>query len=247
MVKFYDVDETYIDYLKTFDDKIPNIRYISNNKFVTGILLNIDDFEYYAPVSSFNIKQRTNFIIKDHDNTAISSVRFSFMFPVPAQIKNKVLVLKNFSNETEQNRNFLRKELNYINRHINDVKRIASNVYKRRIQGQQLYTMNCCDFKLLEEKCKLYIPEFYIYQDREQSKLVVFTEEKKEDRYNLYGIAEIPKDLIGNIRNLRQLSDKTIFSLIDENNKNLAFYSTVSKKVYETIDKLNEEVQILQQ
>ena len=158
MFKFYDIDEKYIDYLKKFDSKIPNVRYVSNNKFVTGILLSISNYEYYAPVSSFNIKQRTNFIIRDYDNKALSSIRFCFMFPVPTTIKNKVLTLKDFSKETTQNQIFLRKELNYVNRNIDKILKQAKSVYEKRISNKQTYIINCCDFKLLEEKCKLYSP-----------------------------------------------------------------------------------------
>ena len=246
MLKFYDVDENYIDYLKTIDSKVPDIRYITNNKFVTGILISINDCEYFAPVSSFNVQQRTNFLIYDRTRT-ISSVRFSFMFPVPTKIKSKVIYQKDFAKETNQQQIFLRKELNYINKHLSEVLKKANDIYKGRIDNKEFFVTNCCNFKLLEEKCKLYIPEFYIYQDREQGKLDVFAEEKTEDRYNLYGLVKVPKDQIGIVRDVKQLSDKTTFALIDENGKNKSFYSTLSNKVYETIDKLNEEVQSISQ
>lgn len=247
MLKFYDIEVNYMKFLKTFDDKVPDIEYETNNKFVTGILLSINNCEYYAPVSSFKIKQRTNFIIKDKDKKAISSVRFSFMFPVPKKLKNKLLNIKDFSKQTREYRNLLIKELNYVNKNSDKILQMAQDIYERRIKNQKLYVENCCNFKLLEEKSKLYIPEFYIYQDREQGKLVVFNEENIEERYNLYGKVEVPKEQIGIIRNLRQLSDLTTFALIDENNKNKSFYSTISKKVYETIDKLNEATQSITQ
>ena len=36
MIKFYSVDENYIDTLKTVDKQVPNIKYDSNNKFFCG-------------------------------------------------------------------------------------------------------------------------------------------------------------------------------------------------------------------
>ncbi|MBR3295315.1 MAG: type III toxin-antitoxin system ToxN/AbiQ family toxin [Clostridia bacterium] len=39
MIKFYSVDENYIDTLKTVDKQVPNIKYDSNNKFFCGIVL----------------------------------------------------------------------------------------------------------------------------------------------------------------------------------------------------------------
>lgn len=38
---FYEVSKQYIDYLKLFEPKIPNINYGTNNKFVCGIVLSV--------------------------------------------------------------------------------------------------------------------------------------------------------------------------------------------------------------
>lgn len=51
MIAFYDVDSEYVDFLKTIDSKVPNIKYDGNNKFVCGIVFKINNVEYYAPVS----------------------------------------------------------------------------------------------------------------------------------------------------------------------------------------------------
>lgn len=42
MLDFYDVDLDYINFLKQYDTQIPNISYTSRNKFVCGIVLNIN-------------------------------------------------------------------------------------------------------------------------------------------------------------------------------------------------------------
>jgi len=60
MLKFYDVDSKYTDYLRTIDRQIPYIKYTGKDKFLCGIVLNIGDIQYYAPVSSTNVIQRTN-------------------------------------------------------------------------------------------------------------------------------------------------------------------------------------------
>lgn len=59
MLKFYDIDENYVKYLQTLDDQVPNIHYSTNNKFVCGVVLNINKVNYYAPIShtTKNIKQ----------------------------------------------------------------------------------------------------------------------------------------------------------------------------------------------
>lgn len=67
-LKFYEVDSEYIKYLKEKgDDKIPNIEYDKHKKFFCGIVLTINNFNYFAPVSSYTKKVRTAFLIKDKD------------------------------------------------------------------------------------------------------------------------------------------------------------------------------------
>ena len=67
-LKFYEVDSEYIKYLKeNGDDKIPNIDYEKHKKFFCGIVLTINNFNYFAPVSSYNKKAHTVFLIMDKD------------------------------------------------------------------------------------------------------------------------------------------------------------------------------------
>ena len=103
------------------------------------------------------------------------------------------------------------------------------------------------NFTLLEEKCKLYIPKFYIYQNKEKGKLEIFTEEQDNDKYKLYKIVEVPNELISKAIDLKQLSDATTFVLRDEKGANISFYSIKTNKVYKDINKLNEEVNTLSQ
>ena len=63
-LKFYEVDSEYINYLKmNGDNKIPNIEYDKHKKFFCGIVLTINNFNYFAPVSSYNKKAHTVFLI----------------------------------------------------------------------------------------------------------------------------------------------------------------------------------------
>ena len=94
-LKFYEVDSEYIKFLReNGDEKIPNIVYEKHKKFFCGIVLTINGFNYFAPVSSYNKKAHTVFLIMDRDKitkelTPISSLRFSFMFPCPIEYLNQ--------------------------------------------------------------------------------------------------------------------------------------------------------------
>lgn len=46
MLKFYDVNPNYINFLKQLDTKVPDISYDTNNKFVCGTVLNIKEWLY---------------------------------------------------------------------------------------------------------------------------------------------------------------------------------------------------------
>ena len=158
---FYDVDKEYIGYLKQFEQKIPNISYDKHDKFVCGIVLTVNGFNYFAPVSSFNKSQKTNFLINDKIGNDVASIRFSFMFPVP----NELLKIKEFHKEEEKYRNLLQYEYKYCNKHIDEIYKKAQYVYKRVKIKDSFYSKICCNFELLEiNRMPEYIMCFLCYK-----------------------------------------------------------------------------------
>lgn len=164
-LKFYEVDSEYIKYLReNGDSKIPNIQYEKRKKFFCGIVLTINNFNYFAPVSSYNKKAHTTFLIMDKDRKtkelkAISSLRFSFMFPCPIEYLNQ----KDFSKEDEKYQVLLRKELHYCNINREKIKKLANEVYNLGIKEVTRKKFNICDFKKLEEKCLEYTKRKLIF------------------------------------------------------------------------------------
>ena len=158
-LKFYEVDGEYIKYLRVNgDQKIPNIEYEKHKKFFCVIVLTINNFNYFAPVSSYNKKVHTSFLIMDKDREtkelkAISSLRFSFMFPCPIEYLSQ----KDFSKEDEKYKILLRKELHYCNINREKIKKMANEVYRLGLNEKNRQKFNICDFKKLEEKCLEYI------------------------------------------------------------------------------------------
>jgi len=150
---FYDVDNTYANYLRSIEPKIPNIRYANNDKFLCGIVLEVNGFKYYAPISSFKINQLTNILIY-HNQKAISSIRFSYMFPCP----DDVLAVKDFSLIADSKyRNLLIDEYNYCVGKEKEIVAKANYIYKRYLSGHDtLLLKNCCNFPLLEAACMKY-------------------------------------------------------------------------------------------
>ena len=149
MLKFYDIDENYIKFLKTIDKQVPDVKYDSNNKFVCGVVLEIDDIKYYAPISHKTDKQQTNLQILDKGRP-ISTLRFSFMVPAFDQ----VLTYKNFKDIEKSDTNYanlLKAEYDYCKNHIKEIKDKALAVYKIGCNKKHRLNYVCCDFKKLEE------------------------------------------------------------------------------------------------
>lgn len=159
MLRFFDVNKQYVEYLTQIEiikrgySKIPRFGYKENEKFICGIVLEMNGCNYYAPISSFTEQQKSNIVILDTDNTPIASIRFSFMFPVP----DSELTIKDFSKEKLIHQRFLQKEYKFCNSHKDEIYKLAMKVYNNVINGYSTkLNASCCDFKLLENAMKNY-------------------------------------------------------------------------------------------
>ena len=154
MIAFYDVDPEYIEFLKTYDSKDPDVLYEGNNKFVCGIVLCINDINYYAPISHKTEKQRTNIQIKDKDRI-LSTIRFSFMFPAPDFVLHKK-DFSNIANDDGKYADLLAKEYEFCQKNLPQIKQKAQAVYNIGCNKEHVLNYTCCDFKKLEQYYKKY-------------------------------------------------------------------------------------------
>lgn len=157
MIRFYDIDQDYVNYLKTIDRQIPNIHYSSNNKFVCGIVLDINDVQFYAPISHNTQKFQTSMIIYD-GMKPMSSIRFSFMLPAT----ENVLTVKDFKEIAKIDQHYadvLAAEYKFCVRYEDAIRKKALAVYNIGCNKNHRLNFTCCDFKKLEEKYLLYKKE----------------------------------------------------------------------------------------
>lgn len=148
MLKFYDIDENYVKYLQKIDKQVPNICYETNNKFVCGIVLKVNDINYYAPISHMTTKQQTNMQIFD-GKVPIATIRFSFMIPA----YDEVLMQKKFAEIAKVNSKYadlLGAEYRYCVSHEKEINEKALAVYKIGCNKNHRLNYTCCDFKKLE-------------------------------------------------------------------------------------------------
>jgi len=155
VLKFFDIDDKYINYLRIIEAKIPNISSSANSKFVCGIVLNIKGIDYYAPISSNPTVYKSSFPILDKKQNVIATIRFSFMFPA----ESHVLTEKNFKEVAKINKfyaDLLEEEYRYCVSKQLEIYEIALKIYKIGCNKKHYLNEQMNDFKLLEENYKEY-------------------------------------------------------------------------------------------
>ena len=161
---FYYVNADYIQYLKETEIKargfttVPNVEYANHNKFIYGMIMEVNGVNYYVPISSYKKSQEDNLLIKieDHKKLVVrGSMRFNFMIPVPK--KCLVPVDFNGSQFTEQDKIMLRKEYKACLKMLSQAQRRAQKTYERVLKNEdEQLIRNSCMFLLLEEAYKVY-------------------------------------------------------------------------------------------
>lgn len=168
-LKWYIADKDYISYLKQYDDKVENINYSAKLKPYIGIVVNINEFNYYVPISSakskhYKIKEGMDFIKIMQADKIIGVLNLNNMVPIlneKIQILNYREIDKYREFETEKEKrlyiSFLSFELNLINQKVEKIRKNATKLYNEKINNPNSnISKRCCNFKLLEEKCVEY-------------------------------------------------------------------------------------------
>lgn len=168
-LKWYIADKDYISYLKQYDDKVENINYSAKLKPYIGIVVNINEFNYYVSISSaklkhYKIKEGMDFIKIMQADKIIGVLNLNNMVPIlneKIQILNYREIDKYREFETEKEKrlyiSFLSFELNLINQKVEKIRKNATKLYNEKINNPNSnISKRCCNFKLLEEKCVEY-------------------------------------------------------------------------------------------
>lgn len=129
-----------------------------------GIVLTVNDYNYYIPMSSPKksdyidyekkiIRKDTKTIMRIHEkNRLYGTLRISNMIPVPITELQPYLI----SDEKDlKYKELILGELRYINNNSDKIIKNANVVYKQKMKNADIgYIKNTVDFKLLEEKLK---------------------------------------------------------------------------------------------
>ena len=161
-LKIVRVNTNYCDYLRAFDNKIPYNKNEKELRPFVGILFQIENCKYFAPLSSPKEKHKHMkntldfFKIKDGE---LGAVNFNNMIPVSEKNYSLVDLDKQHSSNAElRYQKLLKEQLNWLNANYIQIKNKSFKLYTL-YNNEKLplkIKERCCNFKLLEEKCAEY-------------------------------------------------------------------------------------------
>lgn len=157
-IKLYEIDEKYIEYLlpsapHLFQNKKDNQR---NSRKYIGVILVVNGFEYFAPLSSFKEKHRRmqeslDFLKVKH----YAVINLNNMLPVPDGVCTYVDISKESNLKYKA---LLLAEYRYIKSIRDKIKKNAVILYNHKKQNGNTTALSkrCNDFERLEEACRKY-------------------------------------------------------------------------------------------
>ena len=157
LVKVYEVSEDYVDYL------VPHAPHLFRNKKqgqqnsrkYIGVVLHIEEIDYFAPLSSFKDKhKRMNETLDFIKIKNYSVINLNNMFPIPNGCYSYVDISKEYN---PKYKSLLLAEYRYIKSIQEKIRKNAATLYKLKTKGENsALTKRCNDFLLLESLCKKY-------------------------------------------------------------------------------------------
>lgn len=153
------LDTKYCDYLRSFDNKVPyNYNEKELRPFV-GVLFEINNCMYFAPLSSpkakhLKLKSKLDFL--KIDNGKLGAINFNNMLPVKARNIIKLDLDKECLTKSEElYTKLLKEQIYWLNRNNEKLYGRSQKLYNKYLDGtlDKNIAKRCCNFKLLEEKC----------------------------------------------------------------------------------------------
>lgn len=156
-----------MSYLHSIDPSVQYINYGDLVKPYLGILLQINAFKYYVPISSAKQKHSTMKnaldlikLIDPKNNKLLSVINLNNMVPIPdCYIEmldyNKIDLYRKFNCPTERQSyiDLLRKELDIIKSLSSKIEKNALKLYYTKNNFPEYsVSRRCCNFTLLEKK-----------------------------------------------------------------------------------------------
>ena len=156
------IDRGYCDYLRQFDNKVMYNDGKKELRPFVGILFKVNDYEYFAPLSSpkaKHMKMRNTLDFFKIDGGKLGAINFNNMFPV--KFGNYELLDLDSDKITLSEKKYqklLKQQLLWLNENYIQVKNKSFKLYclYNEARLNKNIMERCCNYKLLEEKCNVY-------------------------------------------------------------------------------------------
>ncbi|MBC2856818.1 type III toxin-antitoxin system ToxN/AbiQ family toxin [Cetobacterium sp. 2A] len=162
-MKWCTIDKEFINYLKGFEPKIPDVNYgVTKLKPFFNPLFKVGNLVYVSQVTSPKprhslLKDDIDFIKLFVGTNLIGVVNLNYMFPVPSHLITEIEysnidMFKQFQSEKEKNSYIvlLKREMKEIKN--KNIDRAAENLYQRKCTfPNDRVSKRCLEFKELEK------------------------------------------------------------------------------------------------
>lgn len=160
---FYTVDEKYCNFLRSNDPCVPYNNANKSSRPFVGIVLEIGDFKYYAPLTSPKPKHLTMKNQRDFIKICKGSwgaINLNNMIPVCSQALHTVNMTISASDTKDERdyKNLLSNQLSWCNSNRDLIKNKAEKLYRIVSSESCPFELRnrCCNFKFDEKKCEQY-------------------------------------------------------------------------------------------
>ncbi len=159
----YKVDTNYCNYLRTSDPCVPYNMDMKKTRPFIGIVLSIEDIDYFAPLTSPKPKHLQMKNSKDFMKIAggeYGAINFNNMIPVPQEclLKVELNILPSDTEEERHYKNLLNNQLSWCNANKDRIQRTAKDLHELVVFGSapEALALRCCNFALDEKQCRKY-------------------------------------------------------------------------------------------
>ncbi len=166
-LKLYTVNKEYCEFLRKYDTKVPNVNGEKEGRPFIGILICVNNKNYFAPLTSPKKKHllmhETQDFIKIKSGE-LGAINLNNMIPIPYS-ELKMIDINNIKDD--QYKKLLMKQLSWCNSSRNRITKRAYSLY-RNIKYDNVTEKlkeRCCDFELLEKICYTYMNKNMIKED----------------------------------------------------------------------------------
>ena len=251
-LSFVYINENYLNYLKKYDVKVPEKK----NRIYIGVLLKINNKEYFAPLSSPKEKHKimkNNIDVFKIKNGKLGIINLNNMIPVISDNKCRETInltfLKNSNDKKDRKYYYLlEKQLRFCKKNRLQLYGKAENIHKIFIQEfdklenwQKKMYIRVNNFKLLEFACEEYKNKYIRENNRDQKELAEIARMKnwslgnilKINNIGINGLTEEEKESL--TQAIEELEEKKLVKYFNGSFDNQQLIS-ITDAIYDKLD-----------